>query len=203
MKTVDTALNRNFDSPLSVLCQSSPWVRDLALATLFGALTALSAQIRIHIPGNPVPFTGQVFMVLLAGGLLGARWGAISQLEYLALGLAGFPVFSGGVSGPLAFSGPTGGYLVGFVVAAWVVGTMARSGRGFIRMFAANLCGVCIIHLLGWWWLAGWMGLVKHTANPATAAFVVGVLPFLPVDGVKAALAARISLGASRHAGRI
>ena len=93
----------------------------VGLATAFAGATAVSAHIRIPLPFTPVPLTLQTLVVLVAGGLLGARLGALSQLEYILLGLLGLPVFTTGT-----LLGPTGGYIIGFVFAALVMGLAAR-----------------------------------------------------------------------------
>ena len=91
-------------------------------------LTAVAAQFRISLPFTPVPITGQTFAVLLAGGVLGSRAGAASQALYWLGGLV-FPFYAGGGQGWEVATGSTGGYLAGFVVAAWVVGTLAERGQ--------------------------------------------------------------------------
>ncbi len=105
-------------------------VRDAALVVGGALLTVLGAQISIHVPPSPVPVTGQTLAVVLAGAALGARRGAASQALYVALGLF-LPVFADGAHGPDVLWGATGGYLVGFIVAAWLIGRCAE--RGFDR----------------------------------------------------------------------
>ena len=101
-------------------------VRDLALATLFAALTALGAQIAVRLPFSPVPVTLQVLMVIGCGLILGSRRGLTSQLTYLAAGVLGLPVFAGGTGGPAVILGPTGGYLLAFPVAAFAAGWLSE-----------------------------------------------------------------------------
>ena len=91
----------------------------------FALLTALAAQIVIPLPFTPVPITGQTFVVLLAGAGLGATAGAASQGLYVLLGAVGLPFYAGGASGWTVARGATGGYLIGFIVAAWIVGALA------------------------------------------------------------------------------
>ncbi|MCS7323908.1 MAG: biotin transporter BioY [Anaerolineae bacterium] len=145
-------------------------------------LVALLAQ--ISIPLQPVPITGQTFGVLLAGAALGARRGALALLAYLAQGLIGLPFFAGGTSGMARLLGPTGGYLVGFVAAAALVGWLSERGwdRRFISTFAAMALGNLVIYALGAPWLAQFVGWER--------ALSAGVLPFLPGDAIKALLAA-------------
>ena len=143
----------------------------------FVLLTALGARVAVPLPGTPVPFTFQVVAVLLAGWLLGPRLGAASQLSYLAVGAAGLPVFAAG--GGLAYvMGPTGGYLLAFPVAAWVVGAATREGAGLLRQSAGLVAGIATIHAGGAAWLA--------TVAGEEAALQAGVLPFLGVGAVKA-----------------
>ena len=160
--------------------------RDLLLILGFGVVTALSAQVAFYI--GPVPITGQTFAVLLAGALLGSRRGALSQLTYLALGTMGAPIFAGWHGGPAVLMGPTGGYLIGFVAAAFVIGLLAERGwdRRIWSMAIAMLFGNVVIYAFGLSWLACWL---SHFA-PESSAFTVGLYPFIPGDMLKIALAA-------------
>jgi len=192
LKSTPSVLAREAEPVLSLLCQSRPWVRRMLLATLFGALAALAAQVSLRLPFSPVPITGQVLIALLAGGLLGPKLGALSQIEYLALGASGLPVFAGGSGGPLAFIGPTGGYLFGFVAGAWVAGRLSRGRRGWGWIFCANIAGVLAIYFPGWLWLTAWL-MIHQPAAPALAhALVLGVVPFISIDIAKAILATQV-----------
>ncbi|HSF87117.1 MAG TPA: biotin transporter BioY [Acidimicrobiia bacterium] len=151
----------------------------------FALLTALAAQIVIPLPFTPVPITGQTFVVLLAGAGLGATAGAASQGLYVLLGAVGLPFYAGGASGWTVARGATGGYLIGFIVAAWIVGALAerRQDRSVLTAIPAFLFGSVLIHLFGVPWLAatldvGWM-----------EAASLGSVPFIPGDLVKIALA--------------
>lgn len=150
---------------------------------LFAALTAVGAKLAVPLPGTAVPFTLQVFAVLLSGIALGPRLGASSQLLYLGAGIAGLPVFVAG--GGLAYLlGPTGGYLLAFPVAAAIAGRAAgRSGR-VVPMVTGAVLGVAFIHLSGLSWLA--------LLGDGAVALRVGVLSFLPGDVLKIALAVLI-----------
>lgn len=191
MKSANTALQAEAELPLITLCRTRPEVRGLLLATLLGVLTALSAQASIKLPFSPVPITGQVLMALLAGGLLGPKLGALSQIEYLVLGAAGMPVFAGGSGGLLALAGPSGGYIFGFVAAAWLVGMLSRKG-GRLRLLAANLTGVAVIYLFGCLWLAVWLNLYQPANFSLVKVVSLGALPFLAVDAAKLLLATQI-----------
>ncbi|MEZ0396708.1 MAG: biotin transporter BioY [Anaerolineales bacterium] len=167
-----------------LLPRTSAWLRDLGLILTGALLTAALAQVRLPLPFTPVPITGQTFAVLLVGATLGARRGALSLGLYTALGLAGLPVFAGGASGAAYALGPTGGYLLGFVAAAWVVGRLAESGleRSLRTSLLPFVSGTLVIYACGAGWLALSVGLTK--------ALAWGVLPFLIGDAVKIALAA-------------
>jgi len=156
-------------------------VRDVLLILSFSALTALSAQIAFYI--GPVPITGQTFSVLLAGALLGSRRGALSQLTYLGVGAMGAPIFAGWHGGIGVLMGPTGGYLIGFVAAAFVVGFLAERGwdRRFWSMALAMLIGNIVIYAFGLPWLANFV--------PSGSVLAAGLYPFIPGDLTKLVLA--------------
>ena len=153
--------------------------------------TAVGAWVAIPLPFTPVPLTLQTFFVLLSGAMLGGRLGAMSQALYLALGAAGLPVFSRGGMGAAYLLGPTGGYLIGFVVASLFVGwMMSRRGRtGWVTGAAAMAFGAAIILILG----ATHLALVCRTG--VEGALLLGVVPFLPGDAVKVAVACAIWRG--------
>ena len=165
---------------------------EFASAAIFAAFTALGARVQVHLPFTPVPVTGQVFCVLLAGAVLGARLGFVSQVQYLAAGAAGLPVFAYG-GGPAALLGPTGGYLIGFPLAAAVTGALcARLGqRGRTGLFVGCLAGVAVIHLFGAAWYGGWSALIGTGAG-FVAVLAQSVFPFAGIDAVKAAAAAAL-----------
>lgn len=154
------------------------------LIVLGAALLALLAQIRIPLPFTPVPVTGQTFGVLLIGAALGARKGAASVALYLGLGLAGLPVFTGGGAGMSHLVGATGGYLIGFVLAATLVGWLAERGyeRNFRTALLPFLAGTLLIYLCGVLWLAAFVGSLSKAVE-------LGVTPFLAGDALKLLLA--------------
>ena len=168
----------------------------LAEALVMSAVIALGAQLEVLLPFTPVPLTGQTFGVLLAGVLLGSRWGALSAACYLLEGAVGLPVFAGGGAGALVFAGPTGGYLVGFLPAAWLAGTLAERGwdRSPLTAGAAMLIGSSAI------FACGLLNLARFV--PASGLLAAGLWPFLPGDLLKAALAAAALPGAWRLLGR-
>lgn len=149
---------------------------------LFTALIAAGAF--IAIPLGPVPFTLQPLFVLLAGLVLGPRLGALSVVAYLVLGLVA-PVYAGGTSGLGVLFGPTGGYLLGFVLGALVAGAVGHSGgAGTARLVMGGLAGLLPIYALG----ATWLAISLH-ATDLRLVLVGGVLQFLPFDIIKAFVA--------------
>ncbi len=155
-----------------------------ALLVITGSLFVASvAQITIPVPFSPVPITGQTFAVLLIGMVLGPKRGALSLLLYLFEGGVGLPFFAGGRAGLAVIVGPTGGYLLGFIAAAWIVGKLAQWGmdRNIITTFLAFLIGSSVIYLFGVVWLSAFVGFPQ--------AVQVGMLPFLIGDLLKALLA--------------
>jgi biotin transport system substrate-specific component len=129
-------------------------VRDALLVVAGALLTAACAQISIHVPGSPVPVTGQTFAVVLAGASLGSTRGGLSQLLYLLLGLA-LPVYASGEHGTGVLFGASGGYIVGFVLAGFVIGAIAERGgdRRVLSACAAFAFGQLIIFGIGVPWL--------------------------------------------------
>jgi biotin transport system substrate-specific component len=158
-------------------------MRDILLVSGGSLFVAGMAQVRIPMPFTPVPITGQTFAVLLVGAVLGSRRGAASLLLYLLMGLVGLPFFAGGASGLAYLLGPTGGYLVGFIVAAYLVGLLAARGldRRIPSALLAFLAGELVIYLFGVAWLSVFLGL-PH-------AIAAGFLPFIIGDAVKLAAA--------------
>ena len=154
----------------------------LLLITGFALLTGLTALWEIHLSFTPVPITGQTFAVLLAGATLGLRAGAASQLLYLAMGAVGLPFYAGGESGWQVLTGPTVGYLVGFVVASAVVGRMAeaRADRQVRTAIPAFVVGSVVIYA------CGMVGLTLVAGMSVPEAFTLGVVPFLIGDALKA-----------------
>jgi biotin transport system substrate-specific component len=151
----------------------------------FTLLTALAAQLVIPLPFTPVPITGQTFAVLLAGAALGGTLGAVSMALYVLLGAVGLPFFAEGSSGWEVVRGATGGYLVGFVVAAWLVGKLAerRQDRTVATAIPLFLLGSVVIYLCGVPWLAASMGV------SGTEAMELGLVPFIVGDLLKVAVA--------------
>src|SRR5215216_4145767 len=169
----------------------SSQVRDVLLILVSSLFIAGLAQIKIHLPFTPVPITGQTFGVLLVGAALGSRKGVAALLLYILEGASGLPFFAGGASGLSVLTGATAGYLVGFVIAAYVVGLLAE--RGFERSVRTSiipfLVGTIIIYACG----IAWLTVVLGGLGKAVAE---GLLPFLFGDALKL-LAASLALPAA------
>ncbi|MFH0846940.1 MAG: biotin transporter BioY [Chloroflexota bacterium] len=174
-------------------------IKKLLLALGMALLTGLSAQIRIPLPWSPVPITGQTFAAILSGVLLGRWWGGASMIVYLALGLAGVPWFNGFSGGMGHLVGPTGGYLIGFVVASLFIGDMTDRyvrARSFTAMLVLMLiANFLIIHVLGLVQLGLWLNLVKGSPVSLGELLWLGTIPFIPGDVTKTVLAALIARG--------
>ncbi len=157
-------------------------LRMTVYSCVLAALTVVGSY--LQIPLGPVPIVLANLFVLLAGLLLGSRWGAVSIALYLLLGLIGLPVFAGGAGGPAALVGPTGGYLFGYLVAAFLTGLISESGRsGPLRDVLALIVGALSIYLLGIPWLKLSLGMSWSKTLAA------GLLPFLVGDALKVAAA--------------
>jgi biotin transport system substrate-specific component len=159
---------------------------------LGAALTALAAQVAIPVPGSPVPVTGQTFAVLLTAAALGPARGLAAQALYVLLGAVGLPVFAGAGHGTGVVFGATGGYLLGFLVAAAITGYGARRGadRSPVRTLLLFALASVIIYVIGTTWLC------LDTGMSASAGIAAGVTPFIPGDVAKALLAAGLLPGA-------
>src|SRR5262245_26530589 len=166
------------------------------LVVAASVVTALAAQIAIPVPWSPVPVTGQTFAVLLSGAVLGARRAFLAQALYLIEGACGLPVFAGGAAGLAILAGPTGGYLAAFPLAAAVTGALAQRGwdRRVVTMFGAMLLGSVVIFAVRLLQLSRFL--------PAAEVLGARLLPFIPGDLVKSALASLAFPAAWRLANR-
>ncbi len=157
--------------------------RGLAVVSV-SLLVALAAQVALPLPFTPVPITAQTLVVLLGGAALGAHRGMLAMLLYLGYGVLGWPVFAGGRAGVAHLLGPTGGYLWGFVLAAYATGALAE--RGWDRRWATAVGAMGIGQVLIY--LGGLFGLLRFA--PLDRALALGVWPFLPGDALKVLIAA-------------
>jgi biotin transport system substrate-specific component len=170
----------------------STFMNKFILALGFACLTGLVAQIRFYLPYTPVPVTGQVFAVLLSGVILGKWYGGLSQGLYAGIGAAGIPWFSGLKGGLAVLSGVTGGYIIGYIAAALVIGWFTDryvKSRSFIGMFILMLLGIAIIYLFGVVQLSIVLGVNSQKA------IELGAIPFIGVDVFKALIACVIAVG--------
>jgi biotin transport system substrate-specific component len=187
---------------------SATWFIRAASVLFITALTAAAAQISIPLPFTAVPFTFQPMLVLLGGLALGSRLGAASQVLYLAAGLAGLPVFATSVTlppGALRLLGPTGGYLMAYPFAAFLVGYLAERGfdRRYLTSVGAMLAGLAVVYAFG----VTWLGLFARTVTGDAAtglrvAFMTGIVPFVLADVTKLLVAAGIVPSLWRIVGR-
>jgi biotin transport system substrate-specific component len=165
--------------------EHASWVAKISMSAGMAVLTGVAAQLRIPLPFTPVPVTAQVFTVLLAGILLGSRYGGISMLFYLLLGFAGIPWFTNTAAGSLI--GPTTGYIIGFIPAAMLLGHIVmkhRSAKRLLSLTGFMVAAVGIIYICGALNFALFMGVnFKQT-------LIMAVIPFIPFDIAKAVVAA-------------
>jgi biotin transport system substrate-specific component len=168
----------------------------LLLALGMAGVTGLAAQAVIPLPWTPVPITGQVFAVLLSAILLGRRYGGLSQVFYVGLGAAGLPWFAGWGGGAGILTGATGGYLIGFILAALLIGHISdkyMGSRNFLPMFGLMLfANFAIIHGLGLLWLGHFLGTMGIAVGFYKLLWM-GMIPFIAGDVLKIAAAAGIA----------
>lgn len=155
--------------------------RNIVLCALFAALTAILSQVSIPLPFTPVPINLATLAVCLAGGVLGAKWGAISQLVYVLLGAVGIPVFAGFTSGVGIIMGPTGGYIAGYLAGAFIVGFIYEkmSKNSILTGVAAMSLGMIGCYILGTAWF------MYITKSELLEALLLCVAPFLIGDLIK------------------
>ncbi len=169
------------------------WARSWALATLMTGVTILSAQFSVTIPPTPVPLTLQVFAVLLTGLVLGRRWSLVAQAQYLVLGAVGLPVFAKAGFGLPTLFGLTGGYLLSYPFAAFVVGWIAgragNEGATLRHQILGCAAGLAIVYGLG----CAWFAAAMHAS--LLAVVLPGALIFLAWDSVKAVAAVAVAQG--------
>lgn len=168
-------------------------VRRLVLCALFAALAAVCSQIAIPMPWG-VPINLAVFAACMAGSMLGPVWGTASLAVYVALAAIGVPVLTGFQGGPAAIFGKTGGYAVGYILTALFTGLLARLlGRRFVPLCVAMAVGCAACYLLGTLWF------MVLTHSTLLVALSLCVLPYLPADALKIALAALLTIQLDRR----
>ena len=178
-----------------------PWALRVVAVLFVTVLTIAAAQVSVPLPFTPVPFTLQPMVVLLGGAALGARLGMSAQILYLAIGVAGLPVFAASPVLPQGFGrlvGPTGGYLMSYPFAAFAAGYLAQRGldRRYLTSVLAMLAGLTIIFACG----VAWMAWGTPRLGLSTAVRT-GLIPFIPADIVKVLLAATVLPGAWKFLG--
>lgn len=176
-------------SLLSTLVPASSGTAVKVGAVVLGSLL-LAASAKVQVPFWPVPMTMQTFVVLVLGMAYGSRLAMATVATYLAQGLVGLPVFAGVAAGPAYMTGPTAGYLVGFMAAAGLIGLLAERGwdRSLPKAFAAMTAGHALIFVFGVAWLSTLMGLEK--------AIAVGVTPFVAATVLKSLLGMAVMVAA-------
>ena len=166
--------------------------KKIALALTMACVTGLSAQVRIPLPWTPVPITMQTFFVLIAGVLLGRRWGGVSQIIYVGFGILGIPWFAGS-----SILGPTGGYLFGFILAAFFLGYVVdkyRHLRNFIPiLFLMFFACFFLIYIPGLIHLGFYFYLIKGSFPGFIPILSMGFFPFIPGALIKISLAAAVA----------
>ena len=169
--------------------------KKLVLAIGIACLTGLLAQVRIALPWSPIPITGQTFAVLLAGVMLGRWWGGASMAIYGGLGFAGVPWFTGWASG----LGATGGYVIGFILAALFLGHFTdkyiKSRRFFSMLGLMSFASLFLVYIPGLVWLSLWLNFVKGSPVSFMTLLTMGAVPFIAGDITKVVAAALVAKG--------
>lgn len=161
--------------------------RNIVFVALMAAVVSVLAQIAIPLPFSPVPFTMQVFGVALAGFILSPAQAFMSMLVYILLGAAGMPVFAQFKAGAAALIGPTGGFLVSYPLAAYIISRTGGRKDGWVFKFIGCAAGLAVIYLIGT------IQLSAITGMGITEALYAGTIPFVPFDTAKAGLAAVVA----------
>ena len=173
--------------------------KNISLAIGMACLTGLAAQLKVFLPGTPVPITGQTFAVLLVGILLGRNWGGISMAIYIVLGVIGIPWFAGWSGGYSALIGPTGGYLIGFILAAMFLGYFTdryiKTRKYFHLLILMLFANFVLIHIPGLLQLGLWFRLVDGSSPTLWQLLLIGTFPFIVGDVIKIFAAAALATG--------
>lgn len=175
----------NYPYLTTELSNDRSWFKEAAVILGASVIIALFAPVSIPLPFTPVPIATQAHVILLLSCILGAKRASLAVLTFLFQGAIGLPVFAGGAAGILTFAGPRGGYLLGYLVAAFFTGLMMErsSNRTPFKAFAAMGIGNLIVYLFGLPWLSRFVGW--------ESAFLLGMLPFIIADALKLVVATR------------
>jgi len=187
--TLLATMTRRLDAPVRATEQ-------VCAVVLVTGLTAIAAQVSVHLPFTPVPFTFQPMVVLLGAMVLGSRLGATSQMLYLALGIAGLPVFAASPllpQGAARLLGPSGGYLMSYPLAAFVTGALAERGfdRRYLTAIVAMAAGLAVVYAGG----TAWLSIASQQVRGMSSALAAGVVPFIVPDVFKLVVAAGVMPG--------
>ena len=187
--TLLATMTRRLDAPVRATEQ-------VCAVVLVTGLTAIAAQVSVHLPFTPVPFTFQPMVVLLGAMVLGSRLGATSQMLYLALGIAGLPVFAASPllpQGAARLLGPSGGYLMSYPLAAFVTGALAERGfdRRYLTAIVAMAAGLAVVYAGG----TAWLSIASPQVRGMSSALAAGVVPFIVPDVFKLFVAAGVMPG--------
>jgi biotin transport system substrate-specific component len=156
-------------------------LRTMTTAALFAALMAILSQIAVPLPFTPVPVTLQSLAVFLTGVILGSKRGAMAIVVYTLMGLVGLPVFAQGEAGLGVLLGPKGGYIFGFILAAFIIGRIVEKTKelSYLKTLGSMVVGLIIFYATGW-------VQIKFVLDLSfKEAFFIGVAPFLPFDLIK------------------
>ena len=194
--TLLATMTRRLDAPVRATEQ-------VCAVVLVTGLTAIAAQVSVHLPFTPVPFTFQPMVVLLGAMVLGSRLGATSQMLYLALGIAGLPVFAASPllpQGAARLLGPSGGYLMSYPLAAFVTGALAERGfdRRYLTAIVAMAAGLAVVYAGG----TAWLSIASQQVRGMSSALAAGVVPFIVPDVFKLLVAAGVMPGLWKITGR-
>lgn len=163
-------------------------ITDMIYAALFATLISVFGYISIPLPFSPVPLTGQTLMIMLVGCVLTPLQAGLSVITFIFMGIIGLPVFSGGASGIGVIVGSNGGYLMGFLIGSIVISLIKNKNSSVTSMLLANIIGgIVVVYILGVLWLSHITGIGVYRA------FIVGALPFIIGDLIKAIVAALVA----------
>ncbi len=177
--------------------QDASTTTKILLSLLMACFTGIMAQIIIPLPWTPVPITAQTFAVLCSGLFLGKKYGCLSQILYIVLGVAFIPWFGGMTGGLETLLGSTGGFLIGFVIASYFIGAISEKyadARNFTKMaMVIGTANFALIYIPGLAGLALWFSLTQGTAIGIVDLLMMGLVPFIAGDIVKILGAASVS----------